>query len=46
MAQDMPGESVVDTPAGKMVQGPEAMNMALAALANQHQRLKKLEGAK
>ena len=44
MAQDMPKESVIDTPAGKMVQGPEALNQALAVLANQHQRLKKLEG--
>jgi len=43
MAQDMPGSSVVETPAGKMIQKPEALNMALATLANQHQRLKKLE---
>jgi hypothetical protein len=46
MAQDMPKESVVDTPAGKMIQGPQALNQALAVLANQHQRLKKLEGNK
>ena len=39
----MPEDSVIDTPAGKMIQKPEAMNMALAALANQHQRIKKLE---
>ena len=49
MAQDlekgMPS-SVVDTPAGKMVQKPEVMSQALAVLANQHQRIKKLEGKK
>lgn len=44
MAQDMPGSSVIDTPAGKMVQGPEAMSKALAILANQHNRIKALEG--
>lgn len=44
MAQDMPKESVIDTPAGKMIQGPQAMNQALAVLANQHARIKKLEG--
>jgi hypothetical protein len=44
MAQDMPRDSVVDTPAGKMVQGPEALNQALAVIANQHERLKRLEG--
>lgn len=46
MAQDMPKDSVIDTPAGKMVQGPEALNQALAVLANQHNRLVKLEGKK
>jgi len=46
MAQDMPRDSTIDTPAGKMIQGPQALNQALAVLANQHQRLKKLEGSK
>ena len=46
MAQDMPKGSVIDTPAGKMVQGPQATGMALAMLANQHDRIKRLEGAK
>ena len=46
MAQDMEKDygSVIDTPAGKMVQGPEAMSKALAILANQHERIRKLEG--
>jgi hypothetical protein len=44
MAQDMPKDSVVDTPAGKKVQGPQALNQALAVLANQHERIRKLEG--
>ena len=44
MAQDMPGSSVIDTPAGKMVQGPEALSKALAVLANQHDRIRALEG--
>jgi hypothetical protein len=46
MAQDMERDygSVIDTPAGKMVQGPEAMSKALAVLANQHERIRKLEG--
>jgi hypothetical protein len=46
MAQDMEKDygSVIDTPAGKMVQGPEAMSKALAILANQHDRIRKLEG--
>ena len=44
MAQDMPKDSVVDTPAGKMVQKPEALSHALAILANQHNRIKRLEG--
>lgn len=45
MAQDMNKfGSVIDTPAGKMVQGPETMSKALAILANQHERIKKLEG--
>ncbi len=43
MAQDMPGESVIDTPSGKMIQGDSALNQALAVLANQHARIKKLE---
>lgn len=46
MAQDMPKGSVVDTPAGKMIQKPEAMSQALAILANQHERIRRLEGAK
>ena len=45
MAKGMP-ESVIDTPAGKKVQGPQALSQALAILANQHERIKKLEGAK
>lgn len=47
MAQDMQkggSNAVVDTPAGKMVQGQPALGEALAVLANQHQRLLKLEG--
>ena len=47
MAQDMEhgqGNSVIDTPAGKMIQGPEALSNALAILANQHERIRKLEG--
>jgi hypothetical protein len=46
MAQDMERGygSVIDTPAGKMVQGPEALSKALAVLANQHERIRKLEG--
>lgn len=46
MAQDMPKDSVIDTPAGKMIQGPQALNEALAILANQHDRILKLEGKK
>ena len=46
MAQDMPKGSVVDTPAGKMIQKPEAMSQALAILSNQHERIKRLEGNK
>lgn len=46
MAQDMPKSSVIDTPNGKMIQKPEALSQALAVLANQHQRIKRLEGAK
>jgi hypothetical protein len=49
MAQDMETgmpESVIDTPAGKMVQKPEALSQALAVLANQHERIRKLEGKK
>mgnify|MGYP000443918862 CR=1 FL=1 len=48
MAQDLGkfGDSVVDTPAGKFVQKPEALGQALAVLANQHQRIMKLEGKK
>ena len=46
MAQDMPHGSVVDTPAGKMIQKPEAMSQALAILANQHDRIKRLEGTR
>ena len=47
MAQDMEKvspESVIDTPAGKMVQGPNALSTALGILANQHSRIQKLEG--
>lgn len=46
MAQDMEEGmgSVINTPAGKMIQGPEAIGKALAILANQHSRIKKLEG--
>jgi hypothetical protein len=44
MAQDMQGDSVIDTPAGKMVQGPQALSQALAVIANQHARIRKLEG--
>lgn len=48
MAQDMEksgwGNSVVDTPAGKMLSGNETMGKALAVLANQNERLRKLEG--
>jgi hypothetical protein len=47
LAQDMEKgmpDSVVNTPAGKMVQKPEAMSKALAVIANQHQRILKLEG--
>lgn len=45
MAQHMKnfGSSVIDTPAGKKIQGPEALSEALAVLANQHERIKKLE---
>jgi len=46
MAQDMDKDSVIDTPAGKMIQGPQALNQALAVLANQHDRLLKLEEKK
>jgi Chaperone of endosialidase len=49
MAQDvekgMPN-SVVDTPAGKMIQKPEMMSNILAILANQHDRLLNVEGKK
>ncbi len=44
MAQDMPKDSVVDTPAGKMIQKPEAQAQMLALMANQHRRIKELEG--
>ena len=44
MAQDMKGDSVIDTPAGKMIQGPQALSQALAVIANQHARIRKLEG--
>ena len=44
MAQDMPQDSVIDTPAGKVIQGDNALGKALAVLANQHDRIKKLEG--
>lgn len=47
MAQDLEkggSESVIDTPAGKMVQGPKALSEALAVLANQNERIRKLEG--
>lgn len=47
MAQDLQKtmkDSVIDTPAGKMVQGPEMMSKALAILANNNERLRKLEG--
>ncbi len=47
MAQDaeqgMP-DSVVDTPAGKMIQKPEMLSNVLAVLANQHDRIKRMEG--
>jgi len=47
MAQDaekgMPN-SVVDTPAGKMIQKPEMLSNVLAILANQHDRIKRMEG--
>jgi hypothetical protein len=49
MAQDLQKtmkDSVIDTPAGKMVQGPEMMSKALAILANNNERLRKLEGKK
>jgi hypothetical protein len=48
MAQDMEKGmgSVVNTPAGKMVQGTPALGKALAVLSNQHERLLKLEGKK
>ncbi len=48
MAQDMEKTSmrgsVVDTPAGKMISGNEVMGKALAALANQNERIRNLEG--
>jgi len=47
MAQDMEHgmkDSVIDTPAGKVIQRPDALSNALAVLANQHDRIKKLEG--
>jgi len=47
MAQDlekgMP-DSVVNTPAGKFVQKPEALSHVLAVLANNNERIRKLEG--
>lgn len=49
MAQDLekggkPGEAmVIDTPDGKMIDSKEAMSFALAALANMHGRVKKME---
>jgi hypothetical protein len=43
MEQGMP-DSVIDTPAGKKVQGAPALGHALSILANQHARIKKLEG--
>ena len=49
MAQDMAKggmASVVNTDAGKVIQKPEALSDALAILANQHERIKKLEGCK
>lgn len=49
MAQDLEKvspDSVIDTPAGKMVQGESALNMALAAMSNMHGRLKDLEDKK
>lgn len=47
MAQDLEkggSDSVVNTPAGKMIQPANMMSEALAVLANQHERIKKLEG--
>jgi hypothetical protein len=49
MAQDLQAggsNSVVNTPAGKMIEGPNMLSEALAVLANQHERIKKLEGQK
>lgn len=50
MAQDVEkgemGDAVIDTPAGKMLKGNEAMGHALAALANMNQRVRNLEGKK
>lgn len=49
MAQDvekgMPN-SVIDTPAGKMIQKPEMMSNVLAILANNNERIRRLEGNK
>lgn len=46
MAQDMERGmgSVVDTPAGKMIQPDQALGKALAVLANNNARIRKLEG--
>jgi hypothetical protein len=49
MAQDLEKSkagrgAVLDTPGGKMVDGAKASTLALAALANLNDRLKKLEG--
>jgi hypothetical protein len=49
MAQDVEkgmGDSVINTPAGKMLQGPQLMGHALSILANQHDRLLDLEANK
>ena len=49
MAQDMEKggfDSVVDTPAGKVIQKPETLNSVLALMGKLHERMLRLEGNK